>query len=228
MAWVTGAPLPDGHPFGREGLPPGRDVARVRMLGSSDYGAQVAAHFGLPYAFAWFFTDGKGGAEALDLYRKLYQPSARHPEPHTALCLWALAADTRRKRSFISRHARTCVCRATAAPSRRSNRPPSRRRTPTRRPRQRASPRYARARSWEPARRWRSVSRVGQAAQRARDGRRDVDLRRGGTARRATGCWRRRWGLRGSEHKAARLRDFYPPFSGEGGSARFSAASRVG
>ena len=45
----------------------------IWMLGSSDYGAQVAAHFGLPYAFAWFFTDGKGGPEALDLYRKLYQ-----------------------------------------------------------------------------------------------------------------------------------------------------------
>jgi luciferase family oxidoreductase group 1 len=64
------------------------------MLGSSDYGAQVAAHFGLPYAFAWFFTDGKGGAEALDLYRQLFQPSKRHPEPHTALCVWALAAET--------------------------------------------------------------------------------------------------------------------------------------
>src|SRR5262249_54302713 len=36
----------------------------------------------------------KGGPEALDLYRKLYQPSQRHPEPHTALCVWALAADT--------------------------------------------------------------------------------------------------------------------------------------
>jgi luciferase family oxidoreductase group 1 len=70
------------------------------MLGSSDYGAQIAAHFGLPYAFAWFFTDGKGGPEALDLYRKLYQPSARHPQPHTALCVWALAAETEEEANF--------------------------------------------------------------------------------------------------------------------------------
>jgi alkanesulfonate monooxygenase SsuD/methylene tetrahydromethanopterin reductase-like flavin-dependent oxidoreductase (luciferase family) len=70
------------------------------MLGSSDYGAQVAAHFGLPYAFAWFFTDGKGGPEALDIYRKLYQPSPRHPEPHTALCVWALAAETEEEARF--------------------------------------------------------------------------------------------------------------------------------
>jgi luciferase family oxidoreductase group 1 len=70
------------------------------MLGSSDYGAQVAAHFGLPYAFAWFFTDGKGGPEALDTYRKLYKPSRRHPEPHTALCVWALAAETEEEARF--------------------------------------------------------------------------------------------------------------------------------
>jgi alkanesulfonate monooxygenase SsuD/methylene tetrahydromethanopterin reductase-like flavin-dependent oxidoreductase (luciferase family) len=70
------------------------------MLGSSDYGAQVAAHFGLPYAFAWFFTDGMGGPEALELYRKLYQPSVRHSEPHTGLCVWALAAETEEEARF--------------------------------------------------------------------------------------------------------------------------------
>ena len=35
------------------------------ILGSSDYGAQLAAHFGLPYAFAYFFSDGRGVEEAL-------------------------------------------------------------------------------------------------------------------------------------------------------------------
>jgi luciferase family oxidoreductase group 1 len=101
IAWVSGAPLPDGHPFRAVKAHPLSDTApEVWMLGSSDYGAQVAAHFGLPYAFAWFFTDGKGGAQALDLYRKLYQPSERHPEPHTALCVWALAADTEEEARF--------------------------------------------------------------------------------------------------------------------------------
>jgi luciferase family oxidoreductase group 1 len=95
IAWVSGAPLPDGHPFRAVKAHPLSDTApEVWMLGSSDYGAQVAAHFGLPYAFAWFFTDGKGGPEALDTYRTLYRPSERHPEPHTALCVWALAAET--------------------------------------------------------------------------------------------------------------------------------------
>lgn len=101
MAWVSGAPLPEGHPFRTiKAYPLGETSPEIWMLGSSDYGAQVAAHFGLPYAFAWFFTDGKGGAEAMKLYRELYQPSARHPTPHAALCVWALAAETDEEAQF--------------------------------------------------------------------------------------------------------------------------------
>ncbi|MBO0764403.1 MAG: LLM class flavin-dependent oxidoreductase [Hyphomicrobiaceae bacterium] len=101
LAWVSGQPLLEGHPYRQVKAHPLSNTApEVWMLGSSDYGAQVAAHFGLPYAFAWFFTDGKGGPEALNLYRRLYQPSARHPESHTALCVWALAADTEEEARF--------------------------------------------------------------------------------------------------------------------------------
>jgi luciferase family oxidoreductase group 1 len=64
------------------------------ILGSSSYGAQLAAHFGLPYAFAYFITDGQGAEQALDLYRRLYRPSPQHPTPQAVLCVWALAADT--------------------------------------------------------------------------------------------------------------------------------------
>lgn len=101
MAWVSGSPLPEGHPFAAvKAYPLGDTSPEIWMLGSSDYGAQVAAHFGLPYAFAWFFTDGKGGAEALRLYREAYKPSSRHPEPHAALCVWALAAATEEEALF--------------------------------------------------------------------------------------------------------------------------------
>ena len=93
--WLTGTPLRDGHPFASvRAYPAGDTSPEVWMLGSSDFGAQVAAHFGLPYAFAWFFTDGAGGAEAMRLYRERYRASPRHPEPHPALCVWALAADS--------------------------------------------------------------------------------------------------------------------------------------
>jgi luciferase family oxidoreductase group 1 len=74
--------------------PRGPHAPELWILGSSDYGAQLAAHFGLPYAFAYFFTDGVGVEQALDLYRRLYQPSERHPTPQATVCVWALAADS--------------------------------------------------------------------------------------------------------------------------------------
>ena len=93
--WVTGQPLAEGHPFAQvKAYPAGDTAPEVWMLGSSDYGAQVAAHFGLPYCFAWFFTEGKGAAQAMALYRAGYKPSAKNPAPHGALCVWALAAET--------------------------------------------------------------------------------------------------------------------------------------
>jgi luciferase family oxidoreductase group 1 len=64
------------------------------ILGSSDYGAQLAAYFGLPYAFAYFFSDGRGVEQALELYRRNYRPSARFPKPQATICVWALAADS--------------------------------------------------------------------------------------------------------------------------------------
>ena len=74
--------------------PRGPHLPQIWVLGSSDYGAQLAAHFGLPYAFAYFFTDGQGCEQALELYRTLYKPSERHPTPQATICVWALAADS--------------------------------------------------------------------------------------------------------------------------------------
>jgi luciferase family oxidoreductase group 1 len=90
QAWTS---LPS-H-LGIPALPRGPHAPEVWILGSSDYGAQLAAHFGLPYAYAYFFVDGQGVEQALDLYRRLYRPSERHPEPQATICVWALAADTR-------------------------------------------------------------------------------------------------------------------------------------
>ena len=95
QAWVSDAPLPGDHPFRAiKAHPRGPTSPELWILGSSDYGAQLAAHFGLPYAFAYFFTDGKGVEQALDLYRQNYRPSARYPEPQATICVWALAAET--------------------------------------------------------------------------------------------------------------------------------------
>jgi luciferase family oxidoreductase group 1 len=104
--WLAGSALREGHPFANVKANPSGDTSpQMWILGSSDYGAQVAAHFGLPYAFAWFFTDGQGGAEALRIYRETYRPSERHPTPRPALCVWALAAETTQdaEHQFMSR-----------------------------------------------------------------------------------------------------------------------------
>jgi luciferase family oxidoreductase group 1 len=89
QAW-TSLPVHQGitaHPLGPH-------APQIWVLGSSNYGAQLAAHFGLPYAYAYFFVDGQGAEEALALYRQLYRPSERHPEPQATICVWALAAQT--------------------------------------------------------------------------------------------------------------------------------------
>ena len=90
QAWTS----PEGRHAGITAHPLGPHAPEIWILGSSDYGAQLAAHFGLPYAFAYFFTDGQGAEQAIDLYRRLYKPSERHPKPQPTLCIWAMAAET--------------------------------------------------------------------------------------------------------------------------------------
>lgn len=86
--------LAANHPFARiVANPDGPTRPEVWILGSSSYGAQVAAHFGLPYAFAQFITDA-GAAEAIGLYRGRFRPSPWLAEPRAAVAVFALAART--------------------------------------------------------------------------------------------------------------------------------------
>ncbi len=63
------------------------------ILGSSLFGAQVAAALGLPFAFASHFAPAQM-MEALALYRGQFQPSAQLAEPHVMLGYNVIAADT--------------------------------------------------------------------------------------------------------------------------------------
>jgi len=102
IAWVSGQPLMDDHPhLGLRAHPGGPTSPEIWMLGTSDFGARLAAHFGIPYSFAHFITEGAGVERALDLYRQHYQPSARHPEPQANICVWALAADSDADAEFL-------------------------------------------------------------------------------------------------------------------------------
>ena len=63
----------------------------IWILGSSLYGAQLAALLGLPYAFASHFAPGELD-HALDVYRSRFQPSEQLDKPYVMLGLNVFAA----------------------------------------------------------------------------------------------------------------------------------------
>jgi luciferase family oxidoreductase group 1 len=73
------------------------------ILGSSLYGAQLAAMLGLPYAFASHFAPA-ALLQALEMYRATFKPSAQQATPYAMAGLHVVAADTdaEAKRLFTS------------------------------------------------------------------------------------------------------------------------------
>lgn len=63
------------------------------ILGSSLYGAQLAAHLGLPYAFASHFAPTMM-VQAAELYRSQFRPSAQLDKPYLMLALNVFASET--------------------------------------------------------------------------------------------------------------------------------------
>jgi len=73
---------------------PGAGIAvEAWVLGSSLFGAQLAARLGLPYAFASHFAPA-ALEQALAVYRERFTPSPRLAKPHVMLALNVVAADT--------------------------------------------------------------------------------------------------------------------------------------
>jgi luciferase family oxidoreductase group 1 len=70
----------------------GLDVP-VWILGSSLFGAQLAAALGLPYAFASHFAP-QMMMQAIELYRATFRPSAQLEKPYVMLGFNVFAADT--------------------------------------------------------------------------------------------------------------------------------------
>jgi luciferase family oxidoreductase group 1 len=63
------------------------------ILGSSLYGAQVAAYFGLPYGFASHFAPDHL-YDAIRVYRDHFKPSEQLARPHAMPCINVIVADT--------------------------------------------------------------------------------------------------------------------------------------
>ena len=73
---------------------PGEDTnVPLWILGSSLYGAQLAAMLGLPYAFASHFAP-QAMKEAVSIYRERFKPSAQLSKPHVMIGCNVVVSDT--------------------------------------------------------------------------------------------------------------------------------------
>ncbi|AWI75138.1 LLM class flavin-dependent oxidoreductase [Parazoarcus communis] len=82
----------------------GLDVP-IWLLGSSLYSAELAAHLGLPFAFASHFAP-RFLMQAIDLYRSRFRPSATLDEPYVMVGANAIGADSDDEAQFLLRSLR--------------------------------------------------------------------------------------------------------------------------
>ena len=73
----------------------------IFILGSSLFGAQLAAALGLPYAFASHFAP-QMMMEAIRVYRERFEPSDQFSEPYVMLGFNAIVADTDEEAELLS------------------------------------------------------------------------------------------------------------------------------
>jgi luciferase family oxidoreductase group 1 len=73
----------------------------IWILGSSLFGAQLAAALGLPYAFASHFAP-QMMMQAIELYRSTFRPSAQLDKPYVMLGFNVFAADTDEQAQFLA------------------------------------------------------------------------------------------------------------------------------
>jgi luciferase family oxidoreductase group 1 len=73
----------------------------LTILGSSLYGAQLAAMLGLPYAFASHFAPDALD-EALEIYRRQFRPSKQLDAPYAMAAFNCIAAETRAEAELLA------------------------------------------------------------------------------------------------------------------------------
>src|SRR5215468_1825197 len=86
--------FPQNHPFrGIRAVPSDVTLPPIWLLGSSGYSAELAAAFGLGFAFAQHFAE-YDAASAMLTYRERFKPSAALAQPYVILTTAAIAADS--------------------------------------------------------------------------------------------------------------------------------------
>ena len=73
----------------------------IWLLGSSLFSAQLAAHMGLPYAFASHFAP-RMLHQALAIYRQMFKPSATLAKPYAIVGVPVIAAPTDEEAQFLA------------------------------------------------------------------------------------------------------------------------------
>ncbi len=93
--------LGDARPGASVAAHPGTGThVPVWILGSSLYGAQLAAHLGLPYAFASHFAPDALD-QAVQIYRDRFQPSKQLDRPYFMLAANVFAAETDAEGAYL-------------------------------------------------------------------------------------------------------------------------------
>jgi len=92
------APVQPGQVI--QAVPGGGLNVPLWILGSSTFGAQLAAHLGLPYAFASHFAPD-ALMDALAVYRARFQPSAQLEKPYAMIGVNAVAAETDEEARYL-------------------------------------------------------------------------------------------------------------------------------
>lgn len=90
------------HPQGPVKAVPGTGLnVPIWILGSSLFGAQLAAAMGLPYAFASHFAPAQM-LQAIEIYRETFHPSQHLAKPYVMLGFNVFAADTDEEAHFLA------------------------------------------------------------------------------------------------------------------------------
>jgi luciferase family oxidoreductase group 1 len=92
-------PVQPGQPV--QAVPGAGLKVPIWILGSSLFGAQLAAALGLPYAFASHFAPG-AMMQAIDVYRRGFQPSDQCSRPYVMLGFNVIAAETDEEAQYLS------------------------------------------------------------------------------------------------------------------------------
>lgn len=101
------SPLQDGQRV--EAVPGSGTNVPLWILGSSLFGAQLAAELGLPFGFASHFAPGHL-LEAIELYRHRFKPSATLQKPYVLVGLNVIAASSDEEAKYLATSQQMSFC----------------------------------------------------------------------------------------------------------------------